>query len=64
MKLQLQIQCNNAAFEDSCGDEVARLLREAAAKIEGASQKALRGFGNPLRDINGNRVGEFQFSQS
>lgn len=55
MKLKIEIVMDNAAFEPS-GTEAARILRELADRLDGDQLRAkdLR----PLRDINGNRVGE------
>ena len=50
----LNIDCENAAFEDDAAPELARLLREIAGRIESGSMA-----GN-IRDINGNRVGSFK----
>lgn len=52
MKCFVEIDCNNAAFDDgNLQTEVARLLRHASLGIEG-------GFRNmPLFDLNGNSVG-------
>ena len=50
------INTENAAYEDTPGDEVARQLRELANRIEN------NGIGNfPIRDINGNTVGKAEF---
>lgn len=58
MTFQLTIKCDNAAFEDgNLYAEVARILREAAEGVEG-NFKSL-----PMRDSNGNKVGEWQFSE-
>jgi hypothetical protein len=52
---RIKIETGNAAFEDDNKEyEIARILREAADKIEGGQTT-----GN-LYDINGNRVGEFK----
>lgn len=54
---ELEIKTGNAAFQDSnVGNEVARILRELADLVQGATgiddfQTAI------LRDRNGNRVG-------
>jgi hypothetical protein len=57
MKFILEISTDNAAFTDSPGIETARILREAADRIE-------RGTNNSrLRDVNGNTVGGFEFSE-
>lgn len=61
----LTIRTNNAAFHTEDGEhapehEVARLLREAADKIE-------QGYGTVHRasliDYNGNNVGSFEFTR-
>jgi hypothetical protein len=52
MVFLLKIECDNSAFEPEPGDEVARILREAADKIERGST------GVRLRDVNGNKVGK------
>lgn len=51
--VRLTIETDNAAFDDGNRDnEVARILREAADRIENGSQDD---FG--LYDFNGNKVG-------
>lgn len=52
MTFKLEINCDNAAFEDSPQIEVGRILAELAPEVESA--------GN-LYDINGNRVGQYAF---
>jgi len=54
MKFKLEIDLNNAAFADGMESELARILIKAAHELKpnGAS----------LRDINGNRVGRFFFT--
>ena len=51
----ITINTDNAAFEDDEEVEVARILRNLANRIEMAGCRAQ----GPLRDINGNIVGEF-----
>lgn len=67
MKLILQIETGNAAFTDVCdgGDddtyrrrECARILRDTARRLEEGCEES-----GWLHDINGNRVGDFQFVQ-
>ena len=56
MGFKLTIKTDNAAFSEDEGGpnlEVARLLREAADKIENG------GDGGVLMDVNGNRVGSY-----
>lgn len=55
MKFELNFGMDNAAFEDGPA-EVARILRAAAERVEGGSKI---GF---CRDINGNKVGSFEFN--
>lgn len=59
MKFKLEINCDNAAFEDSgLRDETARMLRAAADNLECVSV----GIKHFLHDINGNTTGEYQFT--
>ena len=60
MKLTLEIKMDNAAFDnDAPGIEAARILREAAERLEE--------FGSDdfffLMDINGNKVGELEVTE-
>jgi len=52
MKFKLEIETDNAAFEDGPESEVARILRALAARIENEFCMS-----QPVFDINGNRVG-------
>lgn len=59
MKFKLEIDCDNAAFEDeppSC-HEIARILREAAWRI---SEYGLNTKSTSLSDVNGNKVGKWE----
>ena len=66
MQFQLTINCDNAAFSDDAysapanGQELARILRELADKIE--SFDDVTDFEQVLYDVNGNRVGEASVS--
>lgn len=55
MHFKLSIDCGNAAFADHAPGEVARILRELAARMEphATLPDVLRMF-----DVNGNYVGE------
>ena len=60
MKLTLEIKMDNAAFDnDAPGIEAARILREAAERLEE--------FGSDdfffLMDYNGNKVGELEVTE-
>lgn len=61
MKLKITIDLDNAAFEPASGTEAARILRALAERLDGDNLRAkdLR----PLRDLNGNRVGEAKVSR-
>ncbi len=52
MTFKLNIECDNAAFEDNVGEEVGRILRQAAQKMERGD------IPGTLFDSNGNAVGE------
>lgn len=52
MKFTLEINCNNAAFEDGATFEIARILRELADDLDAGHSTTV------LRDANGNRVGQ------
>jgi hypothetical protein len=57
-QFKLTIECDNAAFDDEPCFEVARILREAAERIlnMGTIDHGV------IRDINGNRVGSWDFT--
>ena len=59
MKYTITITCDNAAFEDDPGAEVARILRELAKRCEyeGHAAPAI------LRDTNGNKVGQAEVEE-
>lgn len=59
-KFRLHLDCDNAAFEDAPGEEIARILREAADRIESGDLPG--GFTN-LRDMNGNAVGAYRLRE-
>ena len=66
MKFKLEIECNSAAFE-LLEMEVSRMLHEAEKRLAEAhfSGERLGMDGEPfkLRDINGNTVGSFEFTE-
>jgi hypothetical protein len=51
--ITIVIQTGNAAFADEPASEIARILRDTAARFERAGDLD----GHKLRDINGNTVG-------
>lgn len=58
MKLMLEIESENAAFDDA-NEELARILTNLADDLRCYSDHELSGM---LKDINGNRVGSFMFT--
>lgn len=63
MKFRLHLNCDNAAFGE-VGElpdqEIARILREAASRIESGDLPA--GYTN-LHDIDGNAVGAYRMRE-
>lgn len=56
MKIKIEIDCNNEAFEDQYAPELGRILRKLAGDIvEWGGQLE----GRALMDANGNKVGTF-----
>jgi hypothetical protein len=51
MKFTLEIDCDNAAFEDEMASEIARILRTTAKRVADGEDDMR------LRDVNGNTVG-------
>jgi hypothetical protein len=62
MELKITIKLDNAAFEKapSCDIEASRILQEFAKSLYFCQLE--EGKGN-LRDINGNKVGEWEISE-
>ena len=58
MKFKIEIECDNAAFDEPY-EELARILRDLADDIEESVHLA-----HPIFDINGNRVGRSTVEQS
>jgi len=60
MKFTLEINCDNAAFEDEPATELGRILREIAQKVEDGFLGSLGATEYRLAfDINGNHVGSY-----
>lgn len=55
--VRLSVQAGNAAFSEDGPSEVARILREAAARVRDGEHIFA------LRDYNGNTVGKFEFRE-
>ena len=62
MTATFEIACDNAAFDDCSGAEIARILRDLAERIEGMGFSSASAFDRnlALRDANGNKVGNFR----
>lgn len=60
MRMTLEIDMDNAAFEDYPASEAARILRDAARRIEDGGEVNRNLI---LRDVNGNAVGHCAISE-
>lgn len=57
MKFKLEFDCGNAAFEgDGLRCEVPAIIREVAALTRGGAREGI------VRDVNGNKIGQWGFS--
>lgn len=63
MRAEIRIKMDNAAFTDfgQPGVELARVLRDLATRVNYNPQLS-PGYSIPLRDINGNKVGDLVIS--
>lgn len=57
MNFKLTVDCNNDAFEPFPNDELARILRRLADRLDSAASPDA----GTLADANGNTVGSFAF---
>jgi len=63
MKFKLEMKCDNAAFDVNLpGFEIARILREVAAKVELHDGGGITS--RDIRDINGNTVGQYSLART
>lgn len=60
MIFRVEMNCDNAAFDDYGHDEIARILTGLAGKIAGAEELPVY---IKIMDINGNNVGQATFSE-
>lgn len=60
MRFTLTIDCDNAAFADDPGREVATMLKTAAVRIGSGTDEFAPGADFTVRDGNGNTVGRWQ----
>ena len=61
MKATIEIEMDNAAFDDGSGRELARILGELAAKVSRVEITPGRGWN--LFDVNGNKVGTVEITE-
>ena len=59
MKIIIEIDTDNAAFEENVGAEISRILRKLATDID-TEEDFDDGFSKPLNDINGNACGSIR----
>ena len=57
MRIVIEINTNNSAFDDADGTEARRILSEVSDMIDNRSY--LGPWNRKLRDINGNTVGSY-----
>lgn len=57
MAFKLEFSTANAAFEESPEEEAARILKDVASKLVNDHTAG------PIRDINGNTVGEWSLTE-
>jgi hypothetical protein len=59
VKVELKIDAENASLNDHdyAGDELARIFRNVADRLEGLNWNGLDDLRQTLHDINGDRVG-------
>lgn len=63
MKTTISINMGNDAFTDHPGGEVARILRDLAARLDMDGSFGQHGYEETLRDYNGNTVGTISVSE-
>ena len=54
MRLILEINCENSAFDADRNNELSRILRDAAERLSNGKEYGA------LRDLNGNCVGDYE----
>lgn len=59
MKFTLEIDCDNAAFDPSPGEEINRIL----SRLAECGEPFAAGDQAPLFDTNGNRVGHWKLAE-
>lgn len=59
----VELECDNDAFAEAPSAEVARILRDIANRIEDTPLDSRAIPIGTARDLNGNRVGFFRFTE-
>lgn len=62
MHIRVDIHAVNEAFDsdEKCGEEIARILRDLARRVENKNRRAISRSDMPILDANGNTCGQFQ----
>ncbi len=65
MKVTIEIECDNAAFDPDPAQELGRILRDTGALLQdqGVDGMPRPGDSRPIRDINGNTVGSLTVNE-
>ena len=61
MKVKIEIRCDNAAFEEPNGIELARIFKGLADAV--IDDHVTKDFGKRIVDLNGNVVGEMKVTR-
>lgn len=61
-KAKVKIDLSNDAFQsdDTCGEELARIFRDLADRVENKNIRSIGRSNMPILDVNGNTVGHFK----
>jgi hypothetical protein len=58
------LDCDNAAFDNDAGAEIARVLRSVADTVSGMMLVEDIDHPRPIRDANGNHVGVWSYGEA
>lgn len=65
MKLTLEINLDNSAFDQYAGDELSKIFTDISSRCGRLpSRENLNGESIEIRDSNGNKIGKLQFFES
>lgn len=62
MKITIEFDTENAAFEENRFDEVERILKIVNKKVMKCMDDGVGPIRTPIKDINGNRVGVLEIN--